>query len=161
MRILNASVTGYNLADYANVLETILPAQPVEGVILDLCLNDVIGASQANILTVLSKQTDHRPTQDQASQTGQQAKQQQEQDKVQLLAQPGPIEVSKDRYPNPIVRTIRYINDNYFNFNEALKRYSRTYLWLKSLATDTSRDYFQADALAYRDDATMATAAKI
>lgn len=159
MRILNASVTGYNLADYANVLETILPAQPVEGVILDLCLNDVIGASQANILTVLSKQPDHRPTQDQASQTGQQAKHRR--GEAQPPALPGPIEVSKERCPNPIVRTIRYLNDNYMNFNETLKRDSRTYLWFKSLATDTSRDYFQADALAYRDDATMATAAKI
>jgi lysophospholipase L1-like esterase len=127
-RILNASVTGYNLADYANVLEAILPAQPVEGIILGLCLNDVIGASQANILNVLSKQADHRPPQDQASNAGQQAEH--HQGEAQQPPQPGPIEVSKDRYPNPIVRTIRYINDNYFNFNEALKRYSRTYLWL-------------------------------
>lgn len=119
----------------------------------------MIGASQANILTVLSKQTDHRPTQDQSLNSGQQANHRQ--GEAQGPPQPGPIEVSKDRYPNPVVRTIRYINDNYFNFNEALKRYSRTYLWLKSLATDTSRDYFQADALAYRDKATMATAAQI
>lgn len=152
-------VTGYNLADYANVLETILPAPPVEGVILGLCLNDVIGASQANILSVLSKQPDHRPTQDQASQTGQQAKHQQSE--AQRPPQPGPIEVSKDRDPNPIVRTIRYLNENHMNFKERSNDIPRTYLWLKSLATDTSRDYFQADALAYRDDATMATAAKI
>lgn len=158
MRILNASVTGYNLADYANVLETILPAQPVEEIILGPCLNDVIGASQDNILTVLSKQADNPPPHGQTSDSGEQAKHRR--GEAQPPALPGPIEVSKERYPNPIVRTIRYLNDNYMNFNETLKRDSRTYLWLKSLATDTSRGYFQADALAYRDDATLAIAAQ-
>lgn len=158
VRILNASVTGYDLADYANVLEAVLPTQPVEGIILGLCLNDVIGTSQANILSVLSKQADQSPSQDLSPNTGQEANHQQSE--AQRPPQMRPIEVSRDRYPNPIVWTLRYLNDNYFNFNETLKRHSRTYLWLKSLATDTSRDYFQADALAYRDEATMATAAQ-
>lgn len=54
------------------------------------------------------------------------------------------------RYPNPIVRTLRIINDNYFNFNDYLRCNFRTYLWIKSLLIDSSKEHFLADLERYR-----------
>jgi lysophospholipase L1-like esterase len=59
------------------------------------------------------------------------------------------------RYPNQLVRWLRHFNDNYFNFNDLLKTYSRTYLFVKSLASDTARNYFMADRLYYEDPETV------
>lgn len=126
-RIINTSVPGYNLTDYLNVLRATFPAITVEGIIVGLCLNDVAEASQLHILQAIGESQEHR---------GESAPR---------------IEPSHEKYPNPIVRALRYLNDNYVHFNDVLKHYSRSYLWIKSLATDTSRDYFTADASAYRD----------
>ena len=54
-----------------------------------------------------------------------------------------------------LVRTLRYINDNYFNFHTFLGAYSRTYVFIKSLATDSSRDHFSAERSDYRDPETI------
>jgi lysophospholipase L1-like esterase len=54
------------------------------------------------------------------------------------------------RYPNIIVRSLRAINDDYFNFNDYLRCNSRTYLWIKSLLIDSSKEYFLADIERYR-----------
>lgn len=54
------------------------------------------------------------------------------------------------RYPNFIVRTLRVINDNYFNFNDYLRCNFRTYLWIKSLLIDSSKEHFLADLERYK-----------
>ena len=58
---------------------------------------------------------------------------------------------NRRRYPNAIVRTLRFINDHYFNFNNYLRCHFRTYLWIKSLLTDSSKDIFLADLERYRN----------
>ena len=125
-RVLNASVTGYGISDYVAALQgTIRDVKP-DQVLIGFCLNDTSVTSQANILSMIQRR------------------------KEQMESIP-----DEKRYPNPAVRWLRYINDNYFNFNDALKKYSRTYLLLKSLATDSSRDYFAADEAMYKDPRTL------
>jgi lysophospholipase L1-like esterase len=124
--VFNASVTGYGISDYVAALHgTISEVQPEE-VLIGFCLNDTSITSQANILALIQRRKEGTES----------------------------IPDEK-RYPNPLVRWLRYINDNYFNFNDALKKYSRTYLLLKSLATDSARDYFTADEAIYKDPRTL------
>jgi hypothetical protein len=119
-RILNASVTGYGVTEYGKVLEKIAGTVRPDTVIMGFCLNDPTATSQAQILAMVKKNT------------------------APSAAEPDPT-----RYPNPMVRWLRSVNDRYVRFNDALKTYSRTYLLLKSLATDSSRDYFTADEMMY------------
>ena len=61
--------------------------------------------------------------------------------------------ISRDRekrYPNPVLRFIRYLNDEYFSFNNLLRGYSRTYLLLKYFLANSSQNWFTADAALYR-----------
>jgi lysophospholipase L1-like esterase len=125
-KVLNASVTGYALVDYVRVVESTADKFKPELVIIGICLNDVAPTSQANIIAM-----------------------------VQNSDVQGETVPDEKRYPNVVVRTLRYINDNYFNFNNFLKTYSRTYLFLKSFAADTARDYFSADRLYYEDPKTI------
>jgi lysophospholipase L1-like esterase len=124
--VLNASVTGYALVDYVRVLESTAGQFKPELVIIGICLNDVAPTSQANIVAM-----------------------------VQNTKGPGGTMPEERRYPNVVVRTLRYLNDNYFNFNNFLKTHSRTYLLLKSIAADTARDYFSADKVYYEDPKTL------
>jgi lysophospholipase L1-like esterase len=121
-RVLNASVTGYGIADYLEVLGHIAGNFKPQLVILGICLNDVVPTSQANIVTLTRKKKED-------------------------------AEVSPDerRYPTLLMRTLRYINDNYLNFHSFLGSHSRTYVLLKSFAADSARDHFEADRLYYRD----------
>jgi lysophospholipase L1-like esterase len=102
-RVLNASVTGYGIVDYAEVLGHIAGNFKPQLVIVGICLNDVSPTSQANIVTLTRTRKED-------------------------------VEVSPDerRYPTLLMRTLRYINDNYLNFHSA-------------------RDHFEADRLYYRD----------
>lgn len=52
-------------------------------------------------------------------------------------------------YPGKILGTLRYISDNYIDFNAILRRYSRSYLLIKSLAADTSKNHFLAEKAIY------------
>ena len=54
------------------------------------------------------------------------------------------------RYPNAVIRFLRYVNDEYFAFNNILRGYSRTYLLLKYFAADFPKNWFRADAALYR-----------
>jgi len=121
-RVVNASVTGYGIADYVAALRAILRDIKPEGVIIAFCLNDTVATSQAMI---------------------------------QKRKATGESIPDKIRYPNPVVRWLRYVNDNYLDFNPFLRTYSRTYLLIKSLATDTSRDYFLADYVSYQQPQTL------
>jgi lysophospholipase L1-like esterase len=121
-RVLNASVTGYGIADYLEVLGHIAGNFKPQLVILGICLNDVSPISQANIVTFTRNKKED-----------------------------GEITLEERRYPNILVRTLRYVNDNYLNFHSFLGSHSRTYVLLKSLATDSARDHFEADRLYYRD----------
>lgn len=56
---------------------------------------------------------------------------------------------NKIRYPNSFLQTLKHISDNYINFNMFLKEYSRTYLLLKSLATDPGKGCYLGDKLTY------------
>lgn len=53
------------------------------------------------------------------------------------------------RYSNQFLRFLRHISDHYINFNSFLREYSRTYLLIKSLATDTQKNYFLADLVTF------------
>jgi hypothetical protein len=119
-RILNASVTGYGVTEYGKVLERIAGTVRPDTVIMGFCLNDPAATSQAQILAMVQKKT------------------------APSVAEPDPT-----RYPNPMVRWLRSVDDRSLRFNDALKTYSRSYLLLKSLATDSSRDYFTADQMMY------------
>jgi lysophospholipase L1-like esterase len=125
-KVLNASVTGYGIVDYVEVLEHIADNFKPQLVIIGICLNDISPTSQANIVTLTRNRKDER-------------------------------EVSPDerRYPNMLIRTLRYINDNYFNFHNFLGSHSRTYVFLKSFAADSARDHFLADEFYYHDPKTI------
>jgi len=123
-RVLNASVTGYGIVDYAEVLGHIAGDFKPQLVIVGICLNDVSPTSQVNIVTLARKED-------------------------------GEFSPDERRYPNMLMRTLRYINDNYVNFHSFLGLHSRTYVWLKSLAADSARDHFSADRLYYRDPRTI------
>ena len=124
-KVLNASVTGYGIVDYVEVLEHIADNFKPQLVIIGICLNDVSPTSQVNIVTLTRSRKDE--------------------------------EVSPDdrRYPNMLMRTLRYINDNYLNFHNFLGSHSRTYVFLKSLAADSARDHFSADRSYYHDPKTL------
>jgi lysophospholipase L1-like esterase len=125
-KVLNASVTGYGIVDYVEVVRALANKVKPELVIVGICLNDVATGSQAGIIAMVQNT------------------------KAEEKAIP-----DERRYPNRVVRMLRYINDNYFNFNNFLKSYSRAYLFIKSLASDTSRDYFSADSVFYQDPKTI------
>jgi len=55
----------------------------------------------------------------------------------------------KLRYPNPIVRFLKYISTDLFDFNKYLRVHSRAYRLIKHLSTDTSKNYFLADYAYY------------
>ena len=120
--VVNASVTGYGVTEYGTVLENIAGTVQPAMVIIGFCLNDPAATSQANIVDMTQRKT------------------------APSTAAPDPT-----RYPNPIVRWLRSVNDRYLRFNDVLKSYSRTYLLLKGLATDSSRDYFTADRMLYSE----------
>ena len=121
-KVLNASASGYWIADYVEVLEHVAENFKPQLVILGICLNDVSPTSQVNIVTLTRKKKED-------------------------------VEVSPDerRYPTMLMRTLRYLNDNYLNFHSFLGSYSRTYVLLKSFAADSARDHFEADRLYYRE----------
>ncbi|MBP7087711.1 MAG: SGNH/GDSL hydrolase family protein [Candidatus Omnitrophica bacterium] len=48
-KIINSSVTGYDIQDYLNILETITPKIDFEGIIVGICLNDFITTSKSQI----------------------------------------------------------------------------------------------------------------
>ena len=121
-KVLNASVTGYGIVDYVEILGHIADNFKPQLVIIGICLNDVSPTSQANIVTIARNRTAD-----------------------------GEVTPDERRYPSMLMRTLRYINDNYFNFDTFLGSYSRTYVLLKSLATDSARDHFLADESYYRD----------
>ena len=125
-KVLNASASGYWIADYVEVLEHVAENFKPRLVILGICLNDVSPTSQVNIVTLTRKKKED-------------------------------VEVSPDerRYPTMLMRTLRYVNDNYLNFHSFLGSYSRSYVLLKSLAADSARDHFAADRLYYRDARTI------
>jgi lysophospholipase L1-like esterase len=124
--VFNASVTGYGISNYIAALHGTISEVEPDQIVIGFCLNDVSVTSQVNILAMIQKRK-------------------------------GTTESIPDekRYPNLAVRWLRYINDNYFNFNDALKKYSRAYLLLKSVATDSARDYFAADEATYKDPQTL------
>ena len=125
-KVLNASVTGYGIVDYVEVLGHIADNFKPQLVIIGICLNDVSPTSQASIVAIArNREAD------------------------------GEVAPEERRYPNMLVRTLRYINDNYFNFHTFLGLHSRTYVLLKSLATDSARDHFLADEFYYHDPKTI------
>jgi len=125
-KVLNASVTGYRIVDYVEVLGNIVDTFKPQLVIIGICLNDVSPTSQANIVGIARKKKAD-----------------------------GEVTPDERRYPNMFVRTLRYINDNYLDFHTFLGSYSRTYVLVKSLATDSARDHFLADELYYDDPQTI------
>ena len=125
-KVLNASVTGYRIVDYVEVLGHIVDNFKPQLVIIGICLNDVSPTSQANIVGIARKKKAD-----------------------------GEVTPDERRYPNMFVRTLRYINDNYLDFHTFLGSYSRTYVLVKSLATDSARDHFLADELYYDDPQTI------
>ena len=125
-RVINASVTGYGITDYRRVLEKIVGDIKPNTAIIGICLNDPAAPSQATISAMIQKRT------------------------ATSTAMPDAA-----RYPNPVVRWLRHVNDRYLEFNDVMKAYSRTYLLLKSLTTDSSRDYFSADAVMYNEPGTL------
>jgi len=128
-KVLNASVTGYRIVDYVEVLGNIVDNFKPQLVIIGICLNDVSPTSQANIVGIARKKKAD-----------------------------GEVTPDERRYPNMFVRTLRYINDNYLDFHTFLGSYSRTYVLVKSLATDSARDHFLADELYYDDPQTIESA---
>jgi lysophospholipase L1-like esterase len=131
--VINASVSGYWFNDYLNVLSSLIGTLNPKGIIIGICLNDFNNISQKNIMRLDEKY--HRSD-------------------IGNINNPVKNEnISEDhliRYPNPIFRFLRYINDNYFNFNDFLNNYSRSYVLIKAKFADTSRDYFLADLLTYK-----------
>ena len=125
-KVLNASVSGYRMEEYVEVLRHIVVNFEPQLVIIGICLNDVSPTSQANIVTIARKKKAD-----------------------------GEVTPDERRYPNMFVRTLRYINDNYLDFHTFLGSYSRTYVLVKSLATDSARDHFLADELYYDDPQTI------
>lgn len=73
-------------------------------------------------------------------------------DYSQALIQEGINKEQKIRYPNRFLRLLRYVTDNYVDFNGMLREHSRTYLLIKNLATDTAKNYFLADLATYDRD---------
>ena len=57
----------------------------------------------------------------------------------------------KQRYPIHFVEILRDLNDKYFNFNDFLRCHFRSYLWMKSLIIDSSKNHFLADFLRYKN----------
>lgn len=58
------------------------------------------------------------------------------------------------RYPNPIIRTLRYADDNYLGVNRYLNRYWLTSIWLKNMFADSPKNHFLAEYAMYeRPDA--------
>jgi len=112
--------------DYVEVLGNIVDNFKPQLVIIGICLNDVSPTSQANIVGIARKKKAD-----------------------------GEVTPDERRYPNMFVRTLRYINDNYLDFHTFLGSYSRTYVLVKSLATDSARDHFLADELYYDDPQTI------
>jgi hypothetical protein len=96
-KVLNASASGYWIADYVEVLKHVAENFKPQLVILGICLNDVSPTSQVNIVTLTRKKKED-------------------------------VEVSPDerRYPTMLMRTLRYVNDNYLNFHSFLGSHSRT-----------------------------------
>jgi lysophospholipase L1-like esterase len=125
-KVLNASVTGYGIADYVEVLGHVVDNFKPRLVLIGICLNDLSPTSQANIVTLARNRKED-----------------------------GGVRLDERRYPNRLMRTLRYINDNYLNFHSFLGFHSRTYAWLKSLVADSARDHFEADRLYYRDAETV------
>jgi lysophospholipase L1-like esterase len=122
-KVLNASVTGYGLMDYVEVLGHLANRFNPRVVIVGICLNDVSATSQVNLAR--NRKEDREPSADER------------------------------RYPNMVMRVLRYINDNYLNFHSFLGSYSRTYVFLKSLAADSARDHFSADRSYYHRPQTI------
>lgn len=138
-RTINASAPGHTILDYYNVLNHLLPKMEFEGVILGICLNDFSAASQQAIKAHVEKREEKQ--QAPPSPTG----------FVQTLKQE---EKRQDqRYPKGFVRFLRYLNDNYFNFNRYLCKYSRAYILTKTLATDVSKNWYVADTSVYHTEA--------
>jgi lysophospholipase L1-like esterase len=125
-KVLNASVSGYGIADYVEVLGHVVNNFKPRLVLMGICLNDLSPTSQANIVTLARNRKDD-----------------------------GEVSPDERRYPSRLMRTLRYINDNYLNFHSFLGFHSRTYAWLKSLAADSARDHFMADRMYYRDAKTI------
>jgi lysophospholipase L1-like esterase len=125
-KVLNASVTGYGIMDYVEVLGRLANRFNPRVVLVGICLNDVSAASQVNLAAMARNSKEDR-------------------------------ELSPDerRYPNIVMRTLRYINDNYLNFHTFLGSYSRTYVFVKSLAADSARDHFSADRSYYQRPQTI------
>jgi len=118
--IINASVTGYSLRDYINVLESFPHILNIEGVVICFCLNDIINISQLNIVSSINK--DHNYIDEQYN--------------------------YEARYPNIFIRYLKIFNDRYFNFNNLLKSHFYFYHLIKRITSDSSKNYFIAD-LAY------------
>jgi lysophospholipase L1-like esterase len=53
------------------------------------------------------------------------------------------------RPKDPVPSSLRYINDHVFDFNAILRRYSRLYVWMKSLRFDASARTFGYDRKLY------------
>jgi lysophospholipase L1-like esterase len=121
LEVINASASGYSLSDYIVALRTVLPASKAHGIIIGFCLNDVTAISQAHIVEM-----------------------------VQKSKPPGASSMDEIRYPNAIIRDLRYISDNYINTGFLIK-YSRAYRFLKSLTLDVSQKHFQADLITYQE----------
>jgi len=114
--IINASVMGYYVEDYYNVLACLIKTElNFDGIIVFICLNDLSSSSQQAIKGY--------------TQT-----------------------IITERYPNPFIRLLRYISDNYLDFNSFFIEYSMSYLLIKSLATDSSKNYYLADLRTYTPD---------
>jgi lysophospholipase L1-like esterase len=117
-KITNAAVVGYQLSDYLEVLEKVLPEVRPAGIILGLCLNDPDSLSKEEFAAALRR---------------------------------GKVTIAdyKSRYPNPLWRTIRYLNDRYLDFNAIGNEYLRSYVWAKELFADTSKIYYFVDTAIY------------
>jgi hypothetical protein len=122
-KIINSSVIGYSATDYYNVLKGVIEAGLVfEGVIVGICLNDFVNESKALIIASLGK-------------------------------------AYSTRYPNRFLRMLKYIlgtpppggpmqSSQHFNLLGVLTN-SRTYVLLKSLAVDTSKNYLLSELIVY------------
>lgn len=123
--IVNPSVGGYSYQDYSRVLKKKLDAQKYIGVLIGIVLNDYSSTSQTGIVDNL-KNRGHKTLDD-----------------------------YKTRYPNIIIRLLRYFNDNYFNFNKYLHQHYMTSLWIKSLLTDSQKNFYQHDSAFYQKESAI------
>jgi lysophospholipase L1-like esterase len=53
------------------------------------------------------------------------------------------------KYPNKVVQFIRHFSDNYLNFIDLLKEYSKSYQFIKNMMIDGSKNYFWALTTSY------------